>query len=201
MKEPKTGRLPLNLQFFAEGEGGAGTAPESTGGSGKAAPQEAPGAEPAQNQPARTADLNALLAGDKALQSQFDKLVSKALDTAKSRWEAEKNMTAEELARQRAGEREAELAAREEALIRRELRASALGLLGERGLPVELIDCVSVADEDAMLNSLEKAEKAFRGAVNQAVAQRMRGSAPQAAQGNAQAERLAAVRAAAGLKN
>ena len=201
MKEPKTGRLPLNLQFFAEGEGGAGTAPESTGGSGKAATQEAPGTEAAQIQPARTADLNALLAGDKALQSQFDKLVSKALDTAKNRWEAEKNMTAEELARQRAGEREAELAAREEALIRRELRASALGLLGERGLPVELIDCVSVADETAMLNSLEKAEKAFRGAVNQAVAQRMRGSAPQAAQGNAQAERLAAVRAAAGLKN
>ena len=135
------------------------------------------------------------------MQSQFDKLVSKALDTAKNRWEAEKNMTAEELARQRTGEREAELAAREEALIRRELRASALGLLGERGRPVELIDCVSVADEAAMLNSLEKAEKAFRGAVNQAVAQRMRGSAPQAAQGNAQAERLAAVRAAAGLKN
>lgn len=169
----------LNLQYFAE--------------------ELAEGRDEGREE-TRPADLNALLAGDKALQSQFDRLVGKALDTARGKWETERHMTADQLAQQKAREREDALDSREAELTRRELRATALGLMSQRGIPSELIDCVSMADEKAMVDSLGRAETAFRAAVNQAVAQRMRGGAPKDAPGDPQAGHLAAMRAAAGLK-
>ncbi len=131
------------------------------------------------------ADLNTLLLGDKALQSQFDKAITKAIATAHQKWEAQKNMTAEQLAQTKAQEWEAALLAREAALQERERRAMAIGLLAKRGLPPELIACVGLGDDAAMAASIGAAEAAFRQAVNQAVEQRMRGLAPKAAEGSA----------------
>ncbi|MEA5016127.1 MAG: DUF4355 domain-containing protein [Candidatus Limiplasma sp.] len=189
MEDIITGLLPLNLQFFAEGEGEPTPPPEGDPKGGNEPP-----ADP------KPANLNALLAGDKALQSQYDKLVSKALDTAKGKWEAERNLTAEQLAEQKAKEKEAALAEREVELTRRELRAAALEQMSTKGMPPELIDAISLADEESMAKSLEQAEKAFRAAVDKAVKDKLKGGAPKDTPPDNQATHLAAIRAAAGLK-
>jgi len=155
--------------------------------------------ESAEKERGETPDLNAMLAGDKGLQSQFDKLVGKALATAKAKWEREKDMTAEQLAEEKAREREAALSTREQALHRKELRAEAMGMFGEKGIPVELIDCVSLADAESMATSVAKAESAFRKAVDRAVRDKLTGVPPQGSRG--QAAYMAQFRAAAGIKN
>ncbi len=194
--ESTTKRLmPLNLQFFAdEGEGESETTTETT------APTEGESQAKETAKPTLTLDLNALLKGNKALQSQFDKQVSKALDTAKGKWEAEKNLTAEQLVQQKAQDREKELADREAELTRRELRATALEQMSQKGMPAELIDAISVTDEAAMAASLEKAEKAFRAAVDRAVKDKLKGGTPKDTPADPKATHMAAMRAAAGLK-
>lgn len=157
------GILPLNLQFFAEGD------PEPPA---PTTPPSAPG------------DLNALLAGDKALQSQFDKLMGKALETAKGNWQKEQNMTAEQLAEQKGREADEKLQKREAELTRRELRADALTLLGEKGLPASLIDCVALDSKDGMTASVAAAEKAFRASVDAEVAEKLKGTPPKAGGGD-----------------
>ncbi|NLV59047.1 MAG: DUF4355 domain-containing protein [Clostridiales bacterium] len=158
--------------------------------------------QPANTKPGepKPADLNALLKADKALQSQFDRQIAKALDTAKSKWEAEKNLSAEQLAQQKAQERAAELAQREAELTRRELRAAALEQMSQRGLPTELLDAISVDDEVSMTASLDKTEKAFRAAVDKAVKDKMKGDPPKFTPTDPSSTQLAAIRAAAGLK-
>ncbi len=193
MKETNhNGRMPGTPEATPEATPATPEAPPQ-------APEASPHSDP-QPIPPAPADLNALLNGDKALQSQFDKLVAKALDTARGKWEAQRNMTAQELADQRAQEREKELADREAELTRRELRASALGLMSQKGMPPELIHCVSLADEGAMAQSLEQAEQAFRAAVDRAVKDKLKGGPPKDAPADSQTTRLAAMRAAAGLK-
>lgn len=147
------------------------------------------------------ADLTAILEGDKALQSQFDKRVTKALETAKVKWEQEKNMTADELATKASREREEALAEREKAIKTRELRAEALSKLGEKGLPASLVESVSLTDEDTMAATLEQVEKAFRKSVEDAVNERLKGAPPkEQGAGSGVSAHVAQVRAAAGLK-
>ena len=189
MKETQW-KTPLNLQFFAE-EGNE-TQGEDVAGMATAD-------APVEEKPAAAPDLNALLAGDKGLQSQFDRLVGKALATAHTRWEKEKSMTAEQLAELKAQEKSRELAGREQALLRRELRAEALGILGDKGIPAELVDCVSLEDEAAMKGSVAKAEQAFRAALDKALREKLAGAAPKG-NGNPTAEYMAQFRAAAGVR-
>ena len=174
--------MPLNLQFFAEDN-----TPEE--------PQR-PENTPEETPP----DLNALLAGNKELQSQFDKQISQALATHREKWDKEKDLTAEQLAEEKAKERQQELTRREAELFTRELRAEAIALLGEKGLDVTLIDCVSLADGDAMKASVEKAEKAYRAAVAKGVDEKLKGAPPKAPNSDPDSAALAKVRAAAGLK-
>lgn len=194
--------LPLNLQYFAEGgeddtasaadqsgtpegnEGGKGTSAEQTGATEAAKPS----------------DLNALLKADKAMQSQFDKLMSKALETAKGKWQQEQSMTAEQLAAARLAEQEGTLTKREQELNRRELRATALGTLGEKGLPASLIGCVALESEEAMAQSLAEAEKAFRASVDAAVKARLKGDTPKSASADPDAAYMAKVSKIMGIK-
>ena len=118
------------------------------------------------------------------------------MDTAKGKWEADKNLTAEQLANQKAQEKEEALADREAELTRRELRAAALEQMSQKGMPPELIDAISVTDEEAMAASLEKAEKAFR-----AVKDKLKGGTPKDTPADPKATHMAAMRAAAGLKS
>lgn len=182
---------PLNLQLFADPAPTEGT-PEAT-------------------TPPTFDDL----LKDKNNQSEFDRRVSKALETAKSKWaeeeaakleavktEAEKlaKMNAEQKAEHERQKREKELADREATLTLRELRAEAAVTLSEKGLPKELIDSVNFKDADSCKASIEAVEKAFRAAVQAGVEEKLKSPTPKAG-GGAGADEMAAIRAAAGLKN
>lgn len=162
----KKALLPLNLQLFAEPELPA--TPESP-------------AEPT---------LDDLLKGNKDHQAEFDRRVTKALETAKAKWqqeaeakiaeaktEAEKlaKMTLEQKAQHEREQREKELADREAALSLRELKAQAATTLAEKGLPKELLDSLSYADADTCQKSIDAVESAFRTAVQAGVEERLKG--------------------------
>lgn len=174
-KEENHGRhhhrvVAFELAIFAEGEGDTPNT-EDANPTGKVGEENKETKEET-----KPADLNALLKGDKTLQSQFDKLISKALDTAKGRWTAEQNLTAEQLAQQKVWEREEELASREAEPTGRELWTAALEQMSAKGMPPELVDAINVADEAAMAQRLEKAEKAFRAAIDKVVKEKVQGS-------------------------
>lgn len=134
---------------------------------------------------------------DRDIQSEFDRRVSRALETARGKWaqetrqqieqaksEAERlaRMTTQERAAHEFQERETELNAREREISRRELRAEALRALSERGLPSELGEALSYADAQSVQKSLDAAERAFRAAVQSGVEERLRGTLPRSAQ-------------------
>lgn len=166
----RTNLLPLNLQLFAE----EGTPPED------------------ENKGAETQTFDDLLK-DKNNQSEFDRRVSKALETAKAKWaeeeaakleavktEAEKlaKMNAEQKAEHERQKREKELADREALLTLRELRAEAAVTLSEKGLPKELIDSVNFKDADSCKKSIETLETVWRAAVQAGVEERLKGKTP-----------------------
>ena len=150
-----------------------------------------------QNQTAQTQagggqDFDALLK-EKDFQSEFDRRVSRALETARGKWaqetkqkveharaEAERlaRMSGEERMAHDFAQREAELAQRERTIVRRELRAEALRMLSERRLPAELAEALSYESAEQVNASMDAAERAFRQAVQQGVEERMRGSVP-----------------------
>jgi|LSQX01.2.fsa_nt_gb hypothetical protein len=70
------------------------------------------------------------------------------------------------------------LSERERALAEREMRIEAGRALRERALPEELIGAVNCQSAEALEKSVDAAERAFRSAVERAVAERMRGEPP-----------------------
>lgn len=118
-------------------------------------------------------------------EQDVDKRIQQAVDKARADWEraqAESQRVAAMSAEERAGyelsRREAELNQREKRLLARELKAMALEKLAERGLPRELADALPYDSEQACLNGLDRLERAFRAAVQQAVDERLRGETP-----------------------
>ena len=77
--------LRISMQYFADPEGGEG----ADGGTDT-------GAEIAADQ---KPTLKELLASNKAYQSEFDKMSSKALETAKEKWDADAKAQADEAAK------------------------------------------------------------------------------------------------------
>lgn len=135
---------------------------------------------------------------DPAMQAEFDRRVAKGITTAKSKWEKEQNMTAEQLAQQKQQERAAELDRREAELNQRAMRATALETLRQKGLPKDLADALDYADDKRLSASIDRVEKAFRDSVDAAVSERMKGNPPKNPTGGGDTE--AALRAAMGLK-
>lgn len=139
---------------------------------------------------------------DKKYQSEFDKRIAKALETAKSKWETDYNqkledakteaeklaaMTANEKAKyesqkakeaeeKRAAELNDSLSKREKEITTRELKAQAYETLAEKGIPKELVDILNYENADTCNKSIESVEKAFQTAVEKAVNEKLRGS-------------------------
>ena len=143
-------------------------------------------------------DFDALLR-EREFRSEFDRRVSRALETARSKWaqeterklervraetEALARMCGEERMAHDFAKREAALHERECAIVRRELRAEAVNALVERALPPELADALNYESAEKLEESLDAAERAFRSAVQSGVEKRMRGQAPAAARTN-----------------
>lgn len=185
----KSTLLPLDLQLFSEAE---------------------PAAEPPTDPKPPTFDD---LLKDKAHQAEFDRRLSKALETARTKWaeeseariaeaktEAEKlaKMTLEQKAAHEREKQEKALADREAALTLRELKAEAAATLAEKELPMELLAAVNLTNAEACKASIEAVEAAFRAAVQTGVEGRLKSTTPKAGQPS---DSMAAIRAAAGLKD
>ena len=198
--------LIMNLQLFglggvsrpflnADGGAGNGGAGTTTGGEGTNGGSTGEGAEGSEGDKSFDDVLK-----DKKYQSEFDKRVAKALETAKSKWETEKatelenakteaeklaKMNAEQKAKYSEEKRIAELEKREKDITTRELKAQAYETLAEKNLPKELIGTLNFESAETCNASIEAVEKAFQNAVAKAVNDKLRGSEiPKGGQGS-----------------
>lgn len=183
-------KIPLKLQFFAEGDG-AGSGEGDSGGSGSEGEGSTGEGEPPT--------FDELLKGGH--QAEFDRRVQKAIDTAltnaQEKWnaltddklsEAEKlaKMTKEEKADYLQKKREKELADKEAAITKRELMAEAKNSLLEKKLPAGLAEILNYTDADSCNKSIAAVEKAFNEAVEAGVQEKLKGGTPPTKpQGNA----------------
>lgn len=173
--------------------------------------EEDTGANGGEGQPQeKPLTLDDHLKGNPESQKEFDRRVTKALETAREKWEKEATereteaaklakMTAEQKAEHERQKRENDLAKREADLNRRELRATAAQSLSEKGLPTALLDCLNYQDAESCNKSIDTIETAFRAAVQRGVEERMKGTTPTAT-GSSEAAADAAMRKALGLK-
>lgn len=211
-------KLIINLQLFGlgqfsrpfldadggDGNGGAGTGDNDGGSDGET--------NEGQAQETGEKSFDDILK-DKKYEAEFNKRLSKALETEKGKWEtdyqakveeakteAEKlaKMTADQKAKYAEEKRIAELEKREKDITTRELRATAKETLAEKNLPKELIDILNYTDAEACNKSIEAVEKAFQTAVERAINEKIRGKELPNKGGKANAED-AALRKAMGL--
>lgn len=184
--------MPMNLQFFAEGgEGGAGGA----GGGSASGDAGAAGAEGGAGDAGAGATLPNFddFLKDPKNQAEFDRRVAKALETsrtkmqadieakmAEARTEAEKmaKMNAEQKAQYEREKQAKELADREAAITKRELMATAKEQLAEKGLPISLASVLNYASAEECTASIDAVGKAFQEAVEKAVNDRLAGGKP-----------------------
>ena len=170
---------------------------------------EAPQSEATQERTFTQAEL------DEAIKSRLNRYKrdeAKRIEEAKqaARTDAEKlaKMTEaqrfeheRETAAQAAKEREDAIAQREVEITRRELRATAIDTLTQKGLPRELEAILNYTDADSCSTSIDVVEKAWRKAVQDGVNERLKTSGVNLrAGGNTDAALLSQMRRAAGLK-
>lgn len=193
--------MPMNLQFFAEPDGGAGGGAGGAGGGGASGNAGGTGGEPGAG--AAGGQEGAEGAGDPLSfddflkdpknQAEFDRRVSKALETSRSKMQAEINtkvqeavteaekmakMNAEQKAQYEREKKEKEMADREAAITKRELMATAKEQLAEKGLPLSLADVLNYSSAEECNASIEAIGKTFQEAVEKAVEDRLKGGKP-----------------------
>ncbi|MCM1335301.1 MAG: DUF4355 domain-containing protein [Bacteroides sp.] len=186
MHKEKSVTLKLPLQFFAEDDAGtAGNAANADGTAGTSGAEGKAGETGAETASPSFDDL----LKNKDYQSEFDKRVAKALETARAKWDEQKKaelteqeklakMKADEKAQYEREKREKALREREAAITRRELTASAKETLIEKGLPPELSAVLNCESAEACKESLDAVETAFKAAVEKAVAERLKSPPP-----------------------
>lgn len=177
---------PFNIQLFAaEGtEGGNGEGGQSGEGTEPGA-----GGQGSNTQAGQELSLTDLMKSNPQIQSQFDKLNAKAIETAKANWEktlnnlvddrlteAErlKNMTAEQKAEYERQQAEAKLAQREADITRRELTAEAKITLADKGLPVSFAEHLNFESAETVNASIDSLKEAFEKEVKLRVAEQIK---------------------------
>lgn len=189
-------KVPMNLQFFAEGgEGGAGggAGGSASGDAGAAGAAGAEGGATGGEGGAATLPSFDDFLKDPKNQAEFDRRVAKALDTSRTkmqadieakmqeaRTEAEKmaKMNAEQKAQYEREKQAKELADREAAITKRELMATAKEQLAEKGLPISLASVLNYSSAEECTASIDAVGKAFQEAVEKAVNDRLAGGKP-----------------------
>lgn len=201
----------ISRPFFNADDGAGNSGAVATSGEGTNGDTDSPGEGITGNEGDKSFDD---VLKDKKYQSEFDKRVTKALETAKSKWETEKatelenakteaeklaKMNAEQKAKYEEDKKVAELEKREKDITTRELKAQAYETLAEKNLPKELIGTLNFESAETCNASMEAVEKAFQSAVEKAVNEKLRGSEiPKGGQGNVSTD--SALRTAFGLK-
>lgn len=152
-----------------------------------------------ENTPETPKSFDEILKADKNYQSEFDRRVSKALETSKAKWEQEYSakieeakteaqklakMNADEKAKFEQDKRIKALEAREQEITTRELKAQAYETLASKNLPKDLVDILNYSNAESCNKSIESVEKAFQTAVEKAVNDKLRGQeVPKGGQG------------------
>lgn len=173
--------IKLNLQFFADGEGGEG---------GEGATQEPPASKTEGEESGKESKMFS--------QDDLNKIISDRLSKERSKWEREfdeklerEKKEAERLAKLSEKERkeeeltkkEQELADRLAELERKELKADAVADLTDKGLPATFADFLLAENAEKTLENINSFKKAFDDAVNEAVKGKLRQDTPPASGG------------------
>ena len=184
-------KIPMEMQCFAADGAGGGAGGGASGDAG-AAEDGADGAGAAEGGAATLPNFDDFLKDPKN-QAEFDRRVAKALETNRTkmqadieakmqeaRTEAEKmaKMNAEQKAQYEREKQAKELADREAAITRRELMATAKEQLQEKGLPISLAAVLNYASAEECTASIDAVGKAFQEAVEKAVDDRFTGGKP-----------------------
>ena len=182
--------IPMKLQLFADGGEGAGDGAGT--GAGTDGNGDGAGVGEGDSGKEGTKTFDDILK-DSKYQSEFDKKVAKALETAKAKWEtdtqqkiesakteAEKlaKMNVDQKAQYEAQKKLEELTGREKSITTRELRAQAYETLAEKGLPKDLIELLNYENAESCNKSIESVSIAFQSAVEKAVNEKLRGGNP-----------------------
>lgn len=194
-------KMPMNIQFFADGGngddgaaggGGGSTDTGDTGAAGDNGNGDNGGNTGGDNGDQNLSEFDKFLKDTKN-QSEFDRRVAQALKTQETRIKKEYETTlenqkteAEKLAKMTAEEKEAyqkkktadNLAEREAQITRRELTAQAKETLADKGLPLSLADVLNYTNADECNKSIEAVEKAFQEAVQKGVEEKLAGGKP-----------------------
>ncbi|MDI6667060.1 DUF4355 domain-containing protein [Leuconostoc falkenbergense] len=148
------------------------------------------GTETTDNQEQTETQDDKLTFTPKEFDSEVDKRIANALQTAKAKWDEEKKeeiSNAEKLAKMSASDRKAAedkakqeaLDNREKQLNMREYRYEAKHQLEENGLPDSFVDMVLSEDAETTKNNIGAIKAEFDKAIEAAVNERLKGKTPQ----------------------
>ena len=170
-------------RYAAEDGAGGGTGGENANEEGNAT----------QTGAAETKKTFDDILSDKEYQSEFDRRVAKALETAKTKWDegfekalgekiAEANklakMSADEKAKFEREKQEEDYKKRLAEVTKRELKAEAREQLVRDGLPAELAETLIYTDADSCKASMDAVKSAFNAAVEKAIDSKLKGGIP-----------------------
>lgn len=114
----------------------------------------------------------------KNLANQMQQQINDAVNNAVKEAQERAKMTAEQQAQYDAQKRADELAKREAAIAKRELKATAKEKLQDKGLSCDLAEFLDYTDEDHMVQSLEKLAKTYQQSIQVGVEAKLKGSKP-----------------------
>lgn len=166
--------LRLNIQFFAD-EGGEDAGVDDKGGKGDDKKDDEGEKKEVDFTPEQQAKIDSLIAKTVARERANR---DKDIEAAKTEAEKLAKMNAEQKADYERQQQELKLLEREAVITRRELRATALETLAEKGLPKQLAEILVFTDAASTSSSLDAVEKAFRESVEAGVNERLRGGNP-----------------------
>ncbi|MCT4412853.1 DUF4355 domain-containing protein [Leuconostoc pseudomesenteroides] len=152
------------------------------------------GTETTDNQEQTETQDDKLTFTPKEFDSEVDKRIANALQTAKAKWDEEKKeeiSNAEKLAKMSASDRKAAedkakqeaLDNREKQLNMREYRYEAKHQLEENGLPDSFVDMVLSEDAETTKNNIGAIKAEFDKAIEAAVNEKLKGTTPKTGQG------------------
>ncbi|MGX8791733.1 DUF4355 domain-containing protein [Oceanobacillus sp. M60] len=178
--------LPLDLQFFAEGEEGAGQVDGGEGGqqgeSGNGEGGE--GNEKTFTQSEVDSKISkAVAAFEENQKPKQQDAINQAVKDALAEQQRLSKLSEKERQQEELTQREQELLEREEKIKRSELRSDAVADLQEKKLPSDFADILLGEDAESTLANIKMFKDAFDNAVNDAVKEKLRQDTPPA--GNA----------------
>jgi hypothetical protein len=183
----------MNLQLFAdvggsEGSAGAGEGSEDNGGDQQSEGGDKTPPEGSEIELPKTKEEL-----EKLLQSEADRRVTGALQTAKEKWEADyqakieaEKAEAEKLAKMTASEKEKhllekqknQLAEKEKTIAAREMKLTKIDIFAEKKLPIKLVDYIPGDTAEEVKTNIDTFEKEWRSAIDEAVNEKLKGKSP-----------------------